>query len=172
MNNSYSAPDNSPIPQEDESKNLILAVDDEENNLNILESYLSDAGYDVVTAINGKEALDFMNIFGDDVAIILLDRMMPEMDGIEFLKNLKGHRKHYDVPVIMQTAAAMPTQVKEGIDLGVYSYLKKPFSEDKVIKLVEQAMSGKRNIRVMRKQNKINNNQNIELTDPDLFKNL
>lgn len=122
-----------------DSGRVILVVDDVETNLQILETYLSDAGYEVVTAENGAEAQDFIKLFGDGVALILLDRMMPVMNGIEFMKLLKGHRLYSDIPVIMQTAAALKEQVVECKNSGIYHYLRKPFEEERVLQLVREA---------------------------------
>lgn len=154
-------------------KQLILVVDDEEANLQILESYLTDAGYEVVTAENGAEAWDFVKLFGERVGLILLDRMMPVMDGIEFMKLLKGHRYYSDIPVIMQTAAALKEQVIECKNSGIYHYLRKPFEEERVLQLVSEAMRGVRNLRELRRRNLVKNNAYIDTAiDQDIFKNI
>ncbi|PIR32497.1 MAG: hypothetical protein COV36_04160 [Alphaproteobacteria bacterium CG11_big_fil_rev_8_21_14_0_20_44_7] len=165
---------NNPVlSQQSNEKPTILVVDDEENNLAILESYLIDAGYDVITATNGKEAWDFLKIFGENVSLILLDRMMPVMDGMEFMKLLKGHPRHYEIPIIMQTAAAMRNQVEEGIKCGVYYYLRKPFDEEMVLKLIRQALKGRRNIRVLRKRQISDDGKSEDMYySPTLFKDI
>lgn len=160
-------------PPQDDSKRTIMVIDDDENNLTILETYLNDAGYEVITATNGSEAWDFVKIFGQDLSLILLDRMMPVMNGMEFLKLLKGHPKHSDIPVIMQTAAAMKHQVIEGLKSGVYHYLRKPFDESRVLELVEGAMKGQRNLRELRKKNRVDEENSLTcVIDPSLYKNL
>lgn len=161
---------NQPTTQESQ---IILVVDDEEANLQILETYLSDAGYEVVTAENGAEAWDFIKLFGERVALILLDRMMPVMNGIEFMKLLKGHRNYSDIPVIMQTAAATKEQVIECKNSGIYHYLRKPFEEERVLQLTREALSGFRNLREIRKRNLCKNHAAIDSAiDQDIFKNL
>ncbi len=160
------------ITEEQESQ-IILVVDDEEANLMILESYLNDAGYEVVTAENGAEAWDFVKLFGDRVALILLDRMMPVMNGIEFMKHLKGHRNYSDIPVIMQTAAALKEQVIECMNSGIYHYLRKPFEEERVLQLVREAMSGFRNINEIRRRSARKKHPAIDSAiDQDIFKNI
>jgi CheY-like chemotaxis protein len=152
---------------------IILVVDDEETNLQILETYLTDAGYEVVTAENGAQAWDFIKLFGDGVALILLDRMMPVMNGIEFMKLLKGHRLYSDIPVIMQTAAALKEQVIECKNSGIYHYLRKPFEEERLLQLVAEALSGFRNLREIRRRNLCKNNTAIDsVIDQDILKNL
>lgn len=159
--------------EDSNEKKTIMVVDDEENNLVILETYLNEAGYDVITAVNGQEAWDFIKIFGQDVSLILLDRMMPVMDGMQFLSYLKGHPKHSDIPVIMQTAAAQKDQVVEGMNSGVYYYLRKPFEEAKVLQLVSEAMQGKRNLRELKKRNYGQEDAvGNYCIDPSLYKNL
>lgn len=152
---------------------IILVVDDEEANLLILETYLTDAGYEVITAENGAEAWDFVKLFGDRISLILLDRMMPVMNGIEFMKLLKGHRSYSDIPVIMQTAAALKEQVIECKNSGIYHYLRKPFEEGRVLQLVKEAHSGFRNLRELRRKNLCKNNSIMDAAvDQDLFKNM
>ena len=152
---------------------IILVVDDEETNLLILETYLTEAGYEVVTAENGAQAWDFIKLFGDGVSLILLDRMMPVMDGIEFMKLLKGHRLYSDIPVIMQTAAALKEQVIECKNSGIYHYLRKTFEEERLLQLVAEAMSGFRNLREIKRKNLCKNNSMIDtVADQDIFKNL
>jgi CheY-like chemotaxis protein len=156
-----------------EESQIILVVDDEEANLQILETYLTEAGYEVVTAENGAEAWDFVKLFGERVSVILLDRMMPVMDGIEFMKLLKGHRLYSDIPVIMQTAAALKEQVIECKNSGIYHYLRKPFEEERVLQLVREALSGFRNLREVRRRNLCKNNSAIDSAiDQDIFKNI
>ena len=152
---------------------IILVVDDEETNLLILETYLTEAGYEVVTAENGAQAWDFIKLFGDGVALILLDRMMPVMNGIEFMKLLKGHRLYSDIPVIMQTAAALKEQVMECKNSGIYHYLRKPFEEERVLQLVGEALSGFRNLREIRRKNLCKNNSALDtVIDQDILKHL
>jgi CheY-like chemotaxis protein/anti-sigma regulatory factor (Ser/Thr protein kinase) len=119
----------------------ILAVDDESNNLMIIESYLEDEGYEVDTAENGLVAWNILQKNPKKYDVILLDRMMPEMNGMELLRKIKGDNRLYDVPVIMQTAAAEKSQVLEGIDAGVYYYLTKPYESEMLIVTVNAAVA-------------------------------
>jgi len=117
----------------------ILAVDDDPINLDILQEYFSDNDYEVVCASDGTEALATLTGEHRDTDIILLDRMMPEMNGIEFLKRVKTQQKLKDIPVIMQTAAGSPEQVTEGIEAGAYYYLTKPFDPQTMLTIVKSA---------------------------------
>ena len=106
----------------------VLVVDDEPINLEIIKETLADENMELVTAANGQEALDQMAL--DAFDLILLDRMMPVMDGMAVLRTIKAEPAWRDVPVIMQTAAASPTEVREGIEAGAHYYLTKPYDPD------------------------------------------
>lgn len=116
----------------------VLAVDDEELNLDIMQEYFEEADYDCTVAHDGVEALDKLNK-GTPVDVIVLDRMMPNMNGMEFLQKVKQDKKYRDIPVIMQTAATASHQVAEGINSGVFYYLSKPYTKEVFLSLVKAA---------------------------------
>ena len=120
-------------------KTTVLAVDDNPAALRLLESMLERKKYHVLTAVNGLDALNVMEEQGDKVDIVLLDRIMPEMDGIEFCQRIKADPRFRRIPVIMQTAAGHPQEVKEGIEAGVFYYLVKPLSVETLSSIVESA---------------------------------
>jgi CheY-like chemotaxis protein/anti-sigma regulatory factor (Ser/Thr protein kinase) len=117
----------------------VLAIDDEEFNLDVIVCYLESAGYTVITAENGELGLRALEQH-PDVSLILLDRMMPVMDGMTTLKHLKVNDRFKSIPVIMQTAAASSQQIEEGIAAGVYYYLAKPYSENVLMVIVRTAI--------------------------------
>lgn len=116
----------------------VLAVDDEEVNLNIMSEYFEDANFDALKARDGIEALEILEK-GNSVDVIVLDRMMPNMNGMEFLQKIKQSNRYKDIPVIMQTAASASHQVAEGIEAGVYYYLSKPYSKDVFLSIIKAA---------------------------------
>ena len=121
----------------------ILAVDDEAKNLKLIEAYLEDENdFDIELAENGLVAWKKVLATGDNKTfdLILLDRMMPEMDGMEFMRKLKSNPKYSHIPVIMQTAAAEKSQVVEGIKAGVYHYLTKPYDEETLLSIVKTCL--------------------------------
>jgi PAS domain S-box-containing protein len=120
-------------------KAKILAVDDEPLNLDIMTRYLEKEDFDVITAGDGDEALEKLKAH-PDVDVILLDRMMPRMDGMEVLAQIKKTPELKDIPVIMQTAATSSTEAFEGSAAGVYYYLTKPYEEFVLIALVKSAL--------------------------------
>jgi CheY-like chemotaxis protein len=116
----------------------ILVVDDDELNCKILLDILQDAGYAVRVAQDGKEALAALDA-DPEIGVVLLDRMMPNMDGMDFLQCFENHPLHGRTKIIMQTAANQPKDVLEGTAAGVYYYLTKPFDETMALNVVEAA---------------------------------
>ena len=103
----------------------ILIVDDEPFNIDYLEQELEDMGYATVSATNGREALDLVETESPDM--ILLDIMMPVMDGFEALERLKAEKDWRDIPVVVISATDDLSSVVKGIELGAEDYLPKPF---------------------------------------------
>lgn len=122
-----------------ENKVKILAVDDEVFNLDIISEYLVDAGFEVICAGDGVVALEKLKQH-PDVGVIVLDRMMPNMDGMAVLKTLREDPLFKDIPIIMQTAAASSKRIQEGIEAGVYYYLAKPYNEALLLSIVRAAL--------------------------------
>jgi len=130
-----------------QKKQRILVVDDEEFNLKLLVGDLENNGYEAVKAQDGKIAIDILkNDHNFDV--ILLDRMMPNMDGMKALAKIKADDNLKDIPVIMQTAAASSKETQEGIDAGVYYYLTKPFEINVLLALVKSAIRDSKKTRL------------------------
>ncbi len=111
----------------------ILVVDDEARMRKLVKDFLSVKGFQVLEAADGEEALD---IFFEqkDIAMILLDVMMPKMDGWEVLKTIRRYSK---VPIIMLTARGEERDELQGFDLGVDEYIAKPFSPKILVARVE-----------------------------------
>lgn len=105
--------------------NKILIVDDEPFNLDLLEQELADQGYTIERASDGAEALEKLPSFLPDV--ILLDYMMPKMNGLEVLKCLRADERHKGLPVILLTAKATQEDKIRGLDAGADDYVIKPF---------------------------------------------
>ena len=103
----------------------ILIVDDERFNVDYLEQELDELNYDTVTASNGQEALDQVHAASPD--LVLLDIMMPVMDGFQVLSRLKAETSTRDIPVIIISAHNDLQSVVRGIELGAEDYLPKPF---------------------------------------------
>ena len=117
----------------------ILAVDDELDILQLIEMTLISDGFEVVTASNGIEALEKARIHTPD--LILLDLMMPEMDGFEVIKNLKQTPNMRNIPVIMLTARAQAHERIEGLSAGADDYITKPFELDELKLRIESILA-------------------------------
>lgn len=124
-----------------EKTKAILIVDDDANNVEILGLDLEDGGYEILTGCDGVEGWEVLQQNKDRICAILLDRMMPNMDGMEFMARLKADESVALKPVIMQTAAAEKSQVAEGIRAGVYYYLTKPYNVEVMQSVVRAAIS-------------------------------
>ncbi len=114
----------------------ILAVDDEKHIVRLVQVNLERAGYEVVTANDGKEALQ--KVAEENPDLVVLDVMMPYMDGFEVLQNLRRNPATRDIPVIMLTAKAQDADVFKGWQSGVDCYLTKPFNPMELLSFVKR----------------------------------
>lgn len=119
----------------------ILVVDDEPLNRDIIEAYLEDEGYELSFASNGAEALEILKNNPNVIDVVLLDRMMPVMTGLELLAIMQADGGMKNIPVILQTARSTKEDISEGIEAGAYFYLTKPFDEDVLLSMVGSAIS-------------------------------
>ena len=102
----------------------VLVVDDEHNLREMISSYLQNEGYETVEAANGDSAVQ--TVKNDQIDLVLLDIMMPEMDGYEVLKEIRSIQKK--LPVIMLTAKTDEIDKIVGLEMGADDYITKPFS--------------------------------------------
>jgi CheY-like chemotaxis protein/anti-sigma regulatory factor (Ser/Thr protein kinase) len=123
------------------SENRILLVEDEIIFAEIIEEVLTDAGFALRHAVDGQAAWEILE--GGDIAFdaILLDRLMPRMDGIELLGKIKADPKLDQIPVIMETGAGDSVSVQEGLNAGAYYYLIKPFEPKVLLSIVGAAVA-------------------------------
>ena len=111
----------------------VLVVDDEERMRKLISDFLKIKGYETVEAGDGEEAIDVFFAY-KEIALIILDVMMPKMDGWEVLKTVREHSK---VPVIMLTARTEETDELKGFEYGADEYISKPFSPKILVARVE-----------------------------------
>ncbi|OQY11874.1 MAG: DNA-binding response regulator [Desulfobacteraceae bacterium 4572_19] len=114
----------------------ILVVDDEINYTLILSAVLEEEGFETLTANNGVDALEILNL--SDIDLVLTDMMMPSMDGMELLKRIKQIKP--GLPVIMMTAHGSVEKAVEAMQKGAYSYILKPFENESLITYVKKAL--------------------------------
>ena len=128
------------LNQEKEQKidrgNDILIVDDDPTLRKLLSYYLKKAGYQVIEATNGQEAIDKCT---DNVGLVFMDIMMPEMDGIESLKVLQ--EQNHNLKIAMLSASGQITKAVEALKYGAFDYISKPFEPEDLIKAANTALS-------------------------------
>jgi len=136
--------------------NKILIVDDEPNNLDVLHNCLYEAGFKVPVVENGEAALKRINYIKPD--LILLDVIMPGMDGFETCRRLKKHEVTKDTPIIFITAKTEHVDKIKGLEIGAVDYISKPFQPVEVVARVKKHLT----ISNLRKQLEV---QNAQLQD-------
>jgi DNA-binding response OmpR family regulator len=119
----------------------ILVVDDDPNSLDIARTYLESRGYTVVTALDGKEALEKVEEIRPGV--VLLDVMMPGMDGWEVARVIKNHPDYKDVRVVMLTARSDFQDKHEGLRAGADDYIVKPIRLEELGQRVERNLKAR-----------------------------
>ena len=122
----------------------VLVVDDEQMNLFIIEEFLEGEGLGLELHSDPLMAWDALSAPESDFSLVVLDRMMPHLDGMEFLRRMKRESRFASIPVIMQTAASSPDQVRQGLEAGAYYYLTKPYEPEALISIVRAALNDRR----------------------------
>lgn len=156
------------------AKYEVLIVDDEWNMRNLLKIYLTQAHCRVIEAQNGNEALALMHKYNQTIHLVILDIMMPDMDGWEVCKEI---RKHFSLPILMLTARTDVKDVVRGLNEGADDYLTKPFAPEELLARVNALLrrthtEGKHEQRLLFKDLIIDraswtvyvNDQNVHLT--------
>lgn len=113
----------------------LLIVDDNPNNIQLLKAILSLRGYQLLIAKNGVQALEYVKTVLPD--LIIMDIMMPEMDGFEACQHLKGNPATQNIPIIFLTAKTHIDDIMKGFELGAVDYITKPFSTNELMARVE-----------------------------------
>ncbi|MBW2091043.1 MAG: sigma-54-dependent Fis family transcriptional regulator [Deltaproteobacteria bacterium] len=114
----------------------ILVVDDEKNYLVVMSTLLSEQGYEVLTAENGKQALEIIE--ESDLDLVLTDMKMPKMDGIELVKEI--HRINPEQPVIVMTAFGTVEKAVQAMKAGAFDYITKPFQNEELMLNIRKAL--------------------------------
>jgi twitching motility two-component system response regulator PilG len=118
----------------------ILIVEDEESLLKLESILLSSKGYSVVGVMDGKAALEEVKINRPD--LVVLDIMLPEMDGFEVCRRIKENPATSSIPIVMLTAKKSSNDVERGKQSGAEAYITKPFKSAKVIEVIESLTNG------------------------------
>ena len=123
----------------------ILVVDDELFNLELIKEYLSEEDVETVCVDRGDHALSLLQESPQRFSAVLLDRMMPGIDGMEVLAQIKANDKISKLPVIMQTAKSGRENMIEGLRAGAHYYLSKPYSQQALTTIVSTAITDYKN---------------------------
>ena len=113
----------------------ILIADDEPNQLELMSFNLSNAGYSIIKAANGKEAIELIENHSPD--LIILDWMMPKMSGIDVCRSLRSRSETKQIPIIILSARSEDSDKSLGLDTGADDYISKPFSPKELISRVK-----------------------------------
>ena len=122
----------------------ILVVDDDKNILNLEKTILEQKGFEVTMALGGPEALELLAKESFD--LILLDVMMPEMDGFSVCRKIKEDERLKEVPVIFLTAKGGGEALAEGFESGAVMYINKPFTANKLLTIVNTMLESGTNL--------------------------
>ena len=131
------------IKQDNETsimKKSILIVDDEPDIVNLTEKFLNLSEFKTITCINGKEALKVIKEKHEEIALVLLDIMMPGKSGYDILSEIKSNEKFKNILVILFTVKSFNEDIKKGRELGADGYLTKPFSGQELVKYVKEKL--------------------------------
>ena len=118
------------------TKPIILVVDDISQNNDLLEAYLVPQGYEVIKALSGEEALE--KLAANQIDLILLDVMMPGMDGFEVTRRIRQDPKTRLMPIILVTALKETEDRIQGIKAGCDDYISKPYSDTELISMIDK----------------------------------
>jgi CheY-like chemotaxis protein len=117
-------------------KEKILIIDDDLRNIFALQAYLRTKGYDCIAVNNPLTGIDLLQT-DNGISLVLLDIMMPEMDGYETVSRIRANEKIAHIPVIAVTARAMKEDREKALVAGANNYIAKPIDADELIKLIQ-----------------------------------
>ncbi len=122
----------------------ILIVDDEEDIVNLTEKFLQLENYETLTCSSGSEALQIVEEKHEDIALVLLDIMMPNLNGYEVLKSIKSNEKFSHILVVLFTVKNFFGDIKKGKELGADGYLVKAISGNEIITYIKNLLEKKK----------------------------
>jgi len=113
----------------------VVIVDDDARNIFALNSVLENHGMDVLTATNGRQAIDLIECT-PDLSVVLMDIMMPEMDGYETMREIRRNPAYRTLPILALTAKAMKGDREKCLEAGASDYIAKPVNQDQLLSLL------------------------------------
>jgi len=122
-------------------KKTILIVDDEPDIVNLTEKFLKLGNFETITSGNGRDALEIIEERYEEIALVLLDIMMPGTSGYSVLKTIKENEKFKHIIVVLFTVKSFNEDIQKGKKLGADGYLTKPFSGKELLKYVQEKLA-------------------------------
>ena len=123
------------------AKNTILIVDDEPDIVNLTDKFLKLGNFNTITCNNGRDAIEIVEEKSDEIALILLDIMMPGTSGYSVLKEIKENEKFKHIQVVLFTVKSFNEDIQKGKQLGADGYLTKPFSGKDLLQFVREKLN-------------------------------
>lgn len=120
----------------------VIVADDSRVMRNIISNALKPIGFEVLHAANGQEVIDILKLSSNEVGLVLLDWNMPVMNGLEALKEMKKNEKYRDIPALMVSTEAEIGKMDLAFKEGAKGYLSKPFTQDELIKSINDIIKG------------------------------
>lgn len=114
----------------------ILVVDDSTSMRWVIRMTLQDKGFKVVEAVHGKDGLSKLAI--NDIDLVISDLHMPEMDGFEFIRNIRSNQKYRYLPILVLTTEANPALQQEAKNAGATAWIMKPFTAEKLVSVIQK----------------------------------
>lgn len=124
-----------------DSEISILAIDDEDTCLTSIELFVFGSNIKLTKALGGQNGLEQIMALGNSINVILLDLMMPDVYGLNVLATLKNDERTAKIPVILVTGSSDDTEIEKACELGIFSYIKKPFKKEQIINEISKAFA-------------------------------
>jgi CheY-like chemotaxis protein len=118
----------------------IIAADDDETTLYILLRHITDGGHIGIGFEEGMPTLNHLEAHPHEVDLVILDKMMTTISGLEIIRRMKEHPILKNIPVIIQSGDAVPERIREAMDMGADGYITKPYSRDQLLALIGRVM--------------------------------
>ena len=136
-------------------------MDDRENNLMLVEDLLTGEGYNVVSAVNGKDALEKLQA-EKEIDLIISDILMPVMDGFVFCENVKRDKKLRNIPFVFSTASFIGEKDEAlALKLGAKKFIRKPFEPSEFLELVQELLKDVDNGKIKRQEISLKNGNEV-----------
>jgi len=119
----------------------ILVVDDDPISLRIAIHHLEQNGYDTIAAENGQQALNLLQSAPNEFSLVLTDRIMPKLHGLDLIKQMKADATLHNIPTIMLTGVADKEEMIETIKAGVFDFIYKPIEQELLLLTIKRALA-------------------------------